>query len=398
MTVSRVSPGQPEAPASPQVATTAVARSAGPAMQTGNIEAASILRPGLPLARYSDHTFDVLHRPFSPESTTALHVLHATLAGVMPGTVHANPVHRNRLGVAVYDLAHRYADLAKSLETTSPEDAASATALLVESAQVLDALETPLARNLMALLLDKADHAVLSAMANRPSVATRAVGMLIELTAARFAQTGSWFYAGSDERYESQSRTRAYESFDAPLHCVSGYRRHPDYPFDELPIAALGFLGTEHGPSLRQGIVDFLLKADKGLDLLIALHQAHFITGKPPDQAPPPMGAQGDLERLLVALAWFKPTDCPGYSAALAFTQVAAIFDAVLAKVETPAMHRLVADCALTALDFYGHGKARSHEADAAADELVERLRQRGPDRETNAQMAALLDARTQLG
>ena len=364
-------------------------------MHSGNVEAANILRPGAPLAGYSDQTFAALQGPLSPASTLALHTLHATLAGVLPGNVYANPVHRNRLAVSVFDLAHQYAQLAASLATANATDGAAATALLVESAQVLDALGTPLSRNMMLLLLNEVNYAVLSAMANRPSVAARAVETLVALTSARLGQTGSWFYAGSDERYESEERTRPCEHFDASFHCVSAYRRNPDYPYDALPIAAFGFLGTEQGPALRQGIVDFLLKADKGLGLLIDLHDAHIGAA---GVAKPRMSAQGDLARFLSGLAGFELHDHQGYSAALAFTQVAAIFEAVLAKVETPSMFRLLADCALTAIDRYADGGIRNDAGDSAAVQLLERLSKRGPDREINAQLKDLVDARLQRG
>ncbi|MEZ0310612.1 MAG: hypothetical protein ACAI38_02500 [Myxococcota bacterium] len=357
---------------------------------------ADILRPGLPLTPYGMHTFDALHGPISPAATTALHVLHATLAGALPGAVSQDLTHRNRLAAAVYTLARQYAALAKAINFESASSAARARALVVEAAQVLDALGSQLSRNSMFALLDTAQYAVLSAMANRPSVVTKAVETLVDLTATRFSQTAGWLGGARGESWESQERTRAYENFNGPLHFVSAYRRNQHYPFDELPLGALAFLGTEAGPTLKQGIVDFVLKADKGLGLLIELHAARFISGKPAGEAKPPMGAQGDLERLLVGLAHFKRDDSTGYSAARAFAQTAAIYDAVLEKAESPAMHRLVTDCALTALDLYAHGKVRSAEADEAARELVARLRRRGPDEITNARIGRLLTARAQ--
>jgi hypothetical protein len=207
--------------------TTAETESAGAADASSKaVKVAAILKPGLALTSYGTHTFDALHGPMSPATTTALHVLHATLAGVLPGAIHDDLTHRNRLAVATYELAQQYAALANAINLESASSAGLARALLVEAAQVLDALGSQLSRNSMFALLDKAQYAVLSAMANRPSVAAKAVETLVDLTATRFSQTAAWLGGPQGEGWQSEGRTRTDENYNAPLHCVSGYRRN----------------------------------------------------------------------------------------------------------------------------------------------------------------------------
>ncbi|MBN2357804.1 MAG: hypothetical protein JXR83_00015 [Deltaproteobacteria bacterium] len=307
-------------------------------------------------------------------------------------------------------------------------DLLAARDLVLMSAEVLEKLGTPRTQALLFQVIPQGDGVILASLAQRPAAVQACIDAAIAIAKSRLDQTAIALQQDPDQRpddWRGMTHSGGYENLPGSVNRQNHYQWSKDYPFDDLPTQPLAFLGTEHSAAMRQALTDFLLYADAGLPKLLDLHQEQYLAKEtkndarsvdnwlksvPEDQRAAKraewlqdlkdqaleryhkqekLTCQLDVTDLINALAWYGLANEQVYSETRAFTEIAGLFDDVLAKVKTPQMHRLLADAALSTLARYAERKKTNSESEAAAVQLRQRLATPGPDAEVHLLVAA---------
>ncbi|MCC7108794.1 MAG: hypothetical protein IT382_05870, partial [Deltaproteobacteria bacterium] len=277
-------------------------------------------------------------------------------------------------------------------------------------ADVLASLESRQGLALLAALLPHGDGALIGQVRHQPKLVLGLVDQMVTSLGERLAATKELLETPRNQRPQDLRGTSAsggYDLLPGGLRSESARRFSAADPFSGVNTAPLTFLGTDHAPAVRVAGRDALLGADRALPALIAAQEKQhlaeeyqryqpLIDGAPAAQRAEleasarqqiaenfqPMNAQTDVVDLVRGLSTLAIRNEDVFSSTRAAAETLGLLREVLSGVQTPQMHRLIADAALGALENARKDPALAADAGvrAAADALRSAVQLAGPD------------------
>lgn len=300
--------------------------------------------------------------------------------------------------------------------------------LSVEAFGLLGNLDTKRAHAFRSQMLVHGDGALLKEVIANPEQAEQMVDYMADVVDDRAAQTQKYLAMPHDQVPKTARGTRSssgYTYLPGRQENISIHEWSPNYPYDDIPTGSLVLLGTEHSAMVRDKLEAIFLKADADLPQMQADHREQEVGQElksalqriesyaeelPADKRETfrsravesekarveknysPLNTQADVRRLAESLAWINFSNDDLFSENKAQSETALLVAGLLPKLQSPDMHKLLAD---VALQLWDRSDKVEPEAKAA---LLAALLQPGADADVRIGAATRLLTQGELG